>query len=78
MKGAAFQPWLRGSIDGIPPAQIRALVSLRDLFRQPAVRRRVSVKVSARDPDLLVVRPLADGEAAPAGAHEAFLVMVDR
>jgi hypothetical protein len=42
------------------------------------VRRRVSVKVSVRDPDLLVVRPLADGESAPAGTREAFLVMVER
>lgn len=42
------------------------------------VRRRVSVKTSVRDPDLLVVRPLADGEAAPAGTREAFLVMVER
>lgn len=41
-------------------------------------RRRVSVKVSVRDPSLLVVRPLADGEAAPAGTSEAFLVMVGR
>jgi hypothetical protein len=36
------------------------------------------VKVSVRDPDLLVVRPLADGESAPAGTREAFLIMVDR
>jgi hypothetical protein len=41
------------------------------------VRRRVSVKTSVRDPDLLVVRPLADGESTPAGTREAFLVMVD-
>lgn len=41
------------------------------------VRRRVSVKISARDPGLLVVRPLAEGEPVPAGTREAFLVMVD-
>jgi hypothetical protein len=41
------------------------------------VRRRVSVKASVRDPDLLVVRPLAHGESAPAGTREAFLVIVD-
>jgi hypothetical protein len=40
------------------------------------VRRRVYVKVSVRDPDLLVVRPLADGESAPAGTREAFLIVV--
>jgi hypothetical protein len=39
------------------------------------VYRRVSVKVSVRDPKLLVVRPLAEGESAPAGTREAFLVM---
>jgi hypothetical protein len=36
----------------------------------------VFVRVSVRDPDLLVVRPLADGESAPAGTREGFLVMV--
>jgi hypothetical protein len=41
------------------------------------LRRRVSVKVSVRDPNLLVVRPLAEGESAPAGTREAFLVMAD-
>ena len=54
---------------------------LKSIERSPTpieVRRRVSVKVSVRDPDLIVVRPLADGEAAPAGTREAFLVMVDR
>lgn len=44
---------------------------------QSELRRRVSVKISARDPDLLVVRPLADGEPAPAGTREAFLVLTD-
>jgi SAM-dependent methyltransferase len=28
-----FQPWLRGTIDGISPAECRGLLSLRDLFR---------------------------------------------
>ncbi|HEX8792349.1 MAG TPA: hypothetical protein VF765_15450 [Polyangiaceae bacterium] len=54
---------------------------LKSFERTPTpieVRRRVSVKVSVRDPDLIVVRPLADGENAPAGTREAFLVMVDR
>jgi len=39
------------------------------------VYRRVSVKASVRDPNLLVVRPLGEGESAPAGTREAFLVM---
>jgi hypothetical protein len=34
LKGVPFQPWLRGSIDGITPAQMRALLSARDRFRR--------------------------------------------
>jgi SAM-dependent methyltransferase len=33
-KKVPFQPWLRGSIDGITPQQCRNLMSLRDLFRR--------------------------------------------
>jgi 2-polyprenyl-3-methyl-5-hydroxy-6-metoxy-1,4-benzoquinol methylase len=33
-KGVPFQPWLRGSIDGITPAQMRSLMSFRDRFRK--------------------------------------------
>jgi SAM-dependent methyltransferase len=33
-KNVPFQPWLRGSIDGITPQQCRGLMSLRDLFRR--------------------------------------------
>ena len=33
-KGVPFQPWLRGSIDGITPPQMRALMSFRDRFRK--------------------------------------------
>jgi hypothetical protein len=33
-KGIAFQPWLRGAIDGIPPAEADAVMSLRDHFRR--------------------------------------------
>jgi hypothetical protein len=40
-------------------------------------RVRVSVRVSVRDPDLLVVRKLATGAPVPAGAREAFLVIPD-
>jgi len=32
-KGVAFQPWLRGSIDGIPPEAMSRLLSKRDLLR---------------------------------------------
>jgi hypothetical protein len=37
----------------------------------------VSVKTSVRDPSLLVVRPLGEGQSPPAGTREAFLVMVE-
>jgi SAM-dependent methyltransferase len=33
-KDVPFQPWLRGSIDGITPQQCRNLLSFRDLFRR--------------------------------------------
>jgi hypothetical protein len=33
-KGLPFQAWLRGSLDGITPAQMRSMTSLRDLFRR--------------------------------------------
>jgi hypothetical protein len=41
------------------------------------LRRRVSVKTSVRDPSLLVVRPLAEGQSAPPGTREAFLIMAE-
>jgi len=34
VKGVSFQPWLRGSIDGITATQARALMSFRDRFRR--------------------------------------------
>jgi SAM-dependent methyltransferase len=33
-KGVAFQPWLRGSLEGIAPEQLRNVMSLRDLLRR--------------------------------------------
>jgi hypothetical protein len=33
-KGVPFQPWLRGALDGITPAQARSLMSFRDRFRK--------------------------------------------
>jgi hypothetical protein len=41
------------------------------------VRMRVSVRTSARDPALMVLRPLADGQVAPAGTREGFLVLAE-
>lgn len=40
-------------------------------------RLRVSVRTSARDASLFVVRPLAEGQSAPPGTREAYLVMVE-
>jgi SAM-dependent methyltransferase len=34
IKGVSFQPWLRGSIDGITATQIRGVMSFRDRFRR--------------------------------------------
>jgi SAM-dependent methyltransferase len=34
VKDVPFQPWLRGSIDGITPSQMRGLMSFRDRFRK--------------------------------------------
>jgi SAM-dependent methyltransferase len=33
-KGVPFQPWLRGSLEGIEPAEMRALLGGRDRFRR--------------------------------------------
>src|SRR3954451_1972641 len=33
-KGVRYHPWLRGSIDGIEPAEMRGLLSFRDRFRR--------------------------------------------
>ncbi len=34
IKGVSFQPWLRGSVEGITPSDMRALLSRRDLLRR--------------------------------------------
>jgi hypothetical protein len=34
LKGVPFHPWLRGSIDGITPKEMRGLMSFRDRFRR--------------------------------------------
>ncbi len=36
-KGVPFQPWLRGSLEGIRPTEMRALLSFRDRFRRGAL-----------------------------------------
>lgn len=51
-KGVAFQPWLRGRLDGIPAREMSALMSLRDQFR-PGVLLNVTLlaKMIARHED---------------------------
>jgi hypothetical protein len=46
-KGVAFQPWLRGSIDGIAPEQFNGLLSWRDLLR-PGVFAHVFLQSNAQ------------------------------
>lgn len=53
-KDIPFQPWLRGSIDGIPPATAAAVFSLRDRFRRgvfmhAAMHARIERKNQARE-----------------------------
>jgi len=36
-KGVRFQPWLRGSLNGITPGECRAILSFRDMFRRGAL-----------------------------------------
>lgn len=40
-------------------------------------RLRVSVKLSVRDPNLLIARPLGAGEPPPPGTREALLILVE-
>ena len=35
-KGVPYAPWLRGSLDGITPSELRGLLSFRDRFRRGA------------------------------------------
>jgi hypothetical protein len=38
VRGAPFQPWLRGSVDGIPPLEFRKLFTYRDSLRRGMFR----------------------------------------
>jgi hypothetical protein len=60
----------------LPAMRTPSLPKAESITDDRAERRvRVSVRVSARDPDLLVVRKLDDGAPVPMGAREAFLVL---
>ena len=56
-KDVPFQPWLRGSLDGISPQELRNLLSLRDRFRRGAfthvvMHSRLERRYEERDDDL--------------------------
>jgi len=63
-----------------PVAPVSPFAPVSDSVAAPAawghdVRMRVSVKTSVRDPRLLLIRPLADGQVPPTGTREGFLVL---
>lgn len=63
-----------------PPAsedRVRLAPAPSDNTLRVRASMRVAVKTSVRDGSLLVVRPLADGAAVPAGTREALLTFVN-
>ena len=71
-KGADFRPWLRGRIDGIPAAEMRRLMSLRDLAR-PGVLLHV-VAQNALQRRYSASRRNVRGTLADAGFDKALIV----
>jgi SAM-dependent methyltransferase len=58
-KNVPFQPWLRGSLEGIEPAQMRALLGFRDRFRRGVLTNVVlHAKLEGRYADREVKRDL--------------------
>lgn len=57
--------------------RVRVPAAAADQTLRVRATMRVSVKTSVRDGALLVVRPLADGAAVPAGTREALLTFVN-
>jgi hypothetical protein len=71
-KDVPFQPWLRGSLDGISPQELRNLLSLRDRFRRGAfthvfMHARLESRYEERDDDL-------KGELRKAGFKRELIV----
>ncbi len=60
-----------------PPPPVSVAVQAPALPAMWQSRLRVSVKASARDATLLVVRPLPEGQRPPPGTHEAILTLVE-
>jgi SAM-dependent methyltransferase len=58
-RGVPFQPWLRGSLEGIEPAEMRRLLSFRDRFRRGVLTNVVlHAKLEARYADREVKQDL--------------------
>lgn len=80
---AAPPPPSRGSVSAVPqsnaPATSRSSPSAAPgpMGIRPRQALRVAVTPSSDDKNLLLVRPLADDEALPAGAHEALLAALE-
>ena len=49
VKDVPFQPWMRGSIDGITPSQMRNLMSFRDRFRRGMFTQRLPARPARGD-----------------------------
>ncbi len=71
-KGVPFQPWLRGSIDGITPDQCRALMSARDLAR-PGVLLHVKLQAAMQTRHAHSPRDVR-ADLARAGFHRELIV----
>jgi hypothetical protein len=61
------------------PPPVNAHPPVAPVAAQPGqeTRIRVSVKLSVRDPNLLLARPLPEGEAPPPGTRAAIIVLVE-
>ncbi len=70
-KDLPFQPWLRGNLDGIEPAQCASLMSLRDLFR-PGVLSHVVLQAKAQSSYAQTERNLKK-DLRQAGFHTALI-----
>ena len=70
-KDVPFQPWLRGNLEGIEPAQCAQLMSLRDLFR-PGVLSHVVLQAKAEASYARTERNLKK-DLRRAGFHKALI-----
>jgi hypothetical protein len=75
VKPVAAQPAAKSAISRPPPLPARGAAPQPTPSRE--ARLHVSVKSSARDPNLFIVRPLAEGQRAPTGTREAYLVLLE-